>query len=156
MFLEKICQLDLKVFGEGNNWNDINFYKELPLKKELSFIATTDKKIVGFLIGSAYQTNEGQTAHINRIAVDGKFRNNGIGQELIRHFEATAKICNCSYISLEFDKKLNVDRFYLKSGYLPTDQTDEILSYLKAKGKLELQDLYITFERRIFIKNLTK
>jgi ribosomal protein S18 acetylase RimI-like enzyme len=155
-FLDKICQLDSEVFEEGNTWNDLNFYSELPLKKELSCFATTDKKIIGFLIGSAYTTDKGLTAHINRIAVDKNFRNKGVGQEMIRHFEDIAKVSKCAYISLEFDKKLNVDSFYVKSGYLPVNREDDILNYLKAKGKLELLDIYITFERRIFVKNLTK
>ncbi len=155
-FLDKICQLDSEVFGEGNNWNDLNFYSELPLKKELSCIATAGKKIIGFLIGSAYPTDKGLTAHINRVAVDQNFRNKGVGREMIRHFEDLAIVSKCAYISLEFDKKLNVDSFYVKSGYLPMDQADDILNYLKAKGKLELHDIYITFERRIFVKNLTK
>jgi GNAT superfamily N-acetyltransferase len=156
LFLENICRLDSEVFSEENNWNDSHFYKELPLKKELSFIATTDKKIIGFLIGSAYQADKGLTAHINRIAVDRDFRNKGVGQELIRYFEDAAKVCKCTYISLEFNKKLNVDSFYIKSGYSPMDQTDDILSYLRAKGKLQLKNKYITFERRIFIKDITK
>ncbi len=153
---DKVCQLDSEVFGEGNKWNDLNFYSELPLKKELSYIASAGKKIIGFIIGSAYPTKKGLTAHINRIAVDQDFRNKGVGQELIRHFEDVAKASKCAYISLEFDKKLNVDSFYVKSGYLLMDQTDDILNYLKAKGKLKLHDKYTTFERRIFVKNLTK
>jgi UDP-glucose 4-epimerase len=142
LFLSKIRELDSAVFGEENSWSDYNFYKELPLKKDLSFIALSYKKIIGFLIGSAYPTNKGTAAHINRIAVDRDFRNYGVGQELIRHFENAAKVCKCVTISLEFDKKLNVDRFYVKSGYLPMDKTDDILNYLRAKEKLELQDIY--------------
>lgn len=156
LFLENICQLDSEVFGEGNNWNDSHFYKELPLKKELSFIATKGKKIIGFLMGSAYRTDKGLTAHINRIAVDRLFRNKGVGQELIRYFEDAAIVFKCTYITLEFNEKLNVDSFYIKSGYSPMDQTDDILNYLRAKGKLQLNDRYITFEHRIFIKDITK
>lgn len=155
-FWATVFRIDVTAFGEGNTWNEYNFTREFPLKKELSFLALTDKKIIGFLIGSAYISFKGKTAHLNRIAVDKDFNHKGIGKKLILQFENAATINKCVSITLEFDIALNVESYYKKSGYFPLNQLDEIKSYVKSKGKEESLEKYTTFKRRIYFKDLTK
>jgi ribosomal protein S18 acetylase RimI-like enzyme len=154
-FKESICQLDLEAFGVNNSWDIDNFYKDLPLKKELSFIACQNTKITGYLIGSSYETSAGLTAHVNRIAVSSDNRNRGTGLKLLEYFENNAKKYCCRYITLEFENKIDVSRFYAKAGYMPVTRKADILNYLKAKNKDQLVDIYLNFDRNIYFKYIT-
>ena len=151
-FTESIIQLDIEAFGINNCWNIDNFYKDLPLKKELSLISSQNGKVTGYLIGSSYEASGGLTAHLNRIAVRNDNRNKGTGLKLLENFESNAKKYCCRHITLEFDNKLHVSRFYEKAGYLPINRKADILNYLKAKRKEKLKDIYLNFDRNIYFK----
>jgi ribosomal protein S18 acetylase RimI-like enzyme len=152
--MKSICDIDSSVFGEVNGWNESNFLVELPGKKELSYIAFSGKEIAGYLIGSAYKTETGQNAHINRIASKPKTETKGTGRELVRKFELSSKELGCKAATLEFDSKLNVAGFYEKCGYRAVDQIDEILKYVKAKNKERIASEYTGVGRRIYKKDL--
>lgn len=154
--MRSVCDIDINVFGVGNGWNESNFLVELPGKKQLSYLAFSGKEIAGYLIGSSYKSETGQNAHINRIASNPESGRKGTGSELVRKFEASATELGCRAATLEFDSKLNVAGFYEKCGYLPVDQTDEILKYVKAKSKERIASEYTGLRRRIYKKDLLK
>lgn len=63
-------------------WNYNNLLYELPLKWELSHVASYLGKIVGYQIGSLREGN----AFLNKIVVDNEKRGLGIGRKLLRAF----------------------------------------------------------------------
>ncbi|HQI69629.1 MAG TPA: GNAT family N-acetyltransferase [Bacteroidales bacterium] len=152
--LSQICLLDIDVFGVGNNWEANNFLSVLPMKNDLSFIACAGEKVVGYIVCSAYGIKEGLSAHINRIGVHELYKNRKIGNELVRKFELMAKTYKIRSITLEFDKNLNVEKFYEKCGYEHITDKSSISNYLKIKGKLEKRELYYNFNRKIYYKKI--
>lgn len=153
--LRKICEIDSRVFGIEHEWSETNFLVELPGKKELSFIASGNE-IEGYLVGSAYKTETGHNAHINRIATNPDSKRKGTGSELVWNFEDSAVELGCEAATLEFDSILNVAGFYEKCGYRLVDQMDEILKYIRFKDKEKIAGEYTGFRRRIYKKDLLK
>lgn len=98
-------------------WNESKFLHEMPKKWTLSFAAARGKSIIGYVIGS--QANE-STAKINKIVVDKKYQNSGIGKVLLWAFEeecARNSIKEIELKALLYNRRAN--RFYIKHGYVP-------------------------------------
>jgi|GEM_PF-1579984 len=98
-------------------WDESKFMHELPNKWALSFAAARGKSIVGYVIGS--RANE-STAKINKIVVDKKCQNSGIGKVLLWVFEEECRRNSIKEIELKallYNRRAN--RFYIKHGYVP-------------------------------------
>lgn len=149
-----LCLLDIDIYGYGLHWDEKNFTSVLPLKNELSFCAYDANTLIGYIICSSYFMNEELTAHINRIAISKQFKNKNIGRTLVVNFEMAAQEHGIKIITLEFDRKLKVEQFYEKLGYQQMLDEKLVLNYLKNKSKLSKIDLYLGFERKIYIKEM--
>lgn len=147
-----LCSLDMDIYGLGLHWDEKNFTSELSLKNELSFCAYDGNTLIGYIICSSYFMNEELIAHINRIAIRKQFKNKNIGRSLVASFEMAAQKHGIKKITLEFDQKLKVEQFYEKLGYKQMLDKKFVLNYLKNKSKLSKINLYLGFERKIYVK----
>jgi ribosomal protein S18 acetylase RimI-like enzyme len=153
-FSSDIHSIDEASFGSEDAWNSTNFYRDLEQKDRLSFCAVKEDKAVGYIIGSYYNLGDSGAAHINRIAVDPSCRKLHIGNVLVDRFEAAAKSLGIELLTLEFNGNLRVDAFYQKCGFGQISREKEIMDYVLSKNKLHTAELYLSSERKVFIKRL--
>ena len=81
-------------------------YEDPAWDPNTTYIAESDKEIVGFLQGVRRTINEKNCGYIKLFAVKNQFRRNGIGSELLRRFEEYLQEENISTLRV-FDAPLN-------------------------------------------------
>ncbi|VVB60208.1 Glycosyltransferase AglI [uncultured archaeon] len=98
-------------------WSRDNFMCRIPGKWKLSFAATRNSAIIGYLIGS--QANE-KLARVNKILVDRNHRKNGIGKLLLDAFESRCLENNITQAELKaLTDNPSANNFYINLGYVP-------------------------------------
>lgn len=111
--------------------------KEILLKKlkdMLSFmkcfVAVINKEIAGVIFFYLYEWDGGKRCYIEDLAVDKKFRQNGIAKELIKKVEQYLLKNNVKTIMLDVNKKANAFKLYESLGFVESD-------YIKLKKNLK-------------------
>lgn len=93
-------------------WSESNFLSDLPNKWNLSLIATSNKKLIGFLIASRKELS----IHIHRLAIKQQFQSDGIGKTMVLRLiekgesyklPITLKVHQENIRALKFYKKLD-------------------------------------------------
>ncbi|MEG2814048.1 MAG: ribosomal protein S18-alanine N-acetyltransferase [Oscillospiraceae bacterium] len=110
-----VFSIDKKCFSMP--WSEEAFFDELKNPNAVTFIARNNcenNQIIGF-INAHLIIDE---CYINNIAVDEKFRKQGIGFDLINKLIDFMKIKNAVFISLEVRKtNFNAIKLYEKAGF---------------------------------------
>jgi len=109
--LSKIQELKLA----NGEFISINYFKNFLDKDNMFLVAEENNNIIGYALG---EPMKGKVAHLGLLTVDNKFRNHGIGNQLVNKFEDQCKkkgIKNILLYAPKFNKKtLN---FYKKLGF---------------------------------------
>ena len=101
----------------------LRFEHLFTLRDYYTFVAEKDDKVVGMVGFSkqfAYEL-DGPCVRVLALVVDGKNRNQGIAEKLMRTVENWAKVENCVAISLNSGnrpERLAAHQFYKKLGYV--------------------------------------
>lgn len=136
--LSEIIAIDKNHFGT-DCWQHENFMKYLPAKFDCSLFALERQNVVGYNI--MYEPAPA-VLHISRLAVSKSHKGEGIGKKLIEHSFEMARKKNYRSITLEFDEKLNVRKFYEKQGFKELDKK-ALVEYLNLKNKQDKIHLYL-------------
>jgi glucosamine-phosphate N-acetyltransferase len=97
-----------------------NFDRALTSTSKTYLVATDEKRVIGF--GSLSLKDdlwpEGRVAYVDELVVDDKYRNKGIGSQLLERLVATAQQKSCCRIELTsaFYRK-DSHRFYERHGF---------------------------------------
>jgi len=91
----------------------LNFY----MKIGQIYVASIKEKIVGIIVFKEEQFWEGPVILIEDLAVDEKFKKQGIGKDLVNFAEAYAKKKKAKFIGFITHKKASAVKFYQKFGY---------------------------------------
>jgi len=142
-FRSALKRLDAAVFGAKAAWGDSEFDSPVPEKCEVSVLACADQEVAGFAVGSR---SDDESVHIHRIAVDPGFRKERIGRQLVSAVEERAVEVGASRVTLEFAATLDVGGFYDSLGYQRASPS-EVHEYLKRKGKLQHEELYLPLQK---------
>jgi len=92
-------------------------------KKDFGLIALIDNNNIGAVWGRLFSKENKGYGFINEnipelsIALKKKYRNKGIGRDLMNEFFEYAKIRNIEYLSLSVDKRSRAVNFYKKLGF---------------------------------------
>ncbi|MDH7593585.1 MAG: ribosomal protein S18-alanine N-acetyltransferase [Methanomicrobiales archaeon] len=82
------------------------------------FVATIGEKVVGFLIATPQNADDGFYGHICNLAVAPEYRNSGIGTLLLRRTEQQFALDGAEGIQLEVrESNLAARQFYRNRGY---------------------------------------
>ncbi len=112
-YRDKMALVDLKDVKENNG---------------KCYLAVSDNKIVGLIMGTISQYNEydyldykcPKRGVITELVVTSKIRSNGVGQALISKMEEYFKLMKCEYILVDvFGYNDMALKFYFKQGYHP-------------------------------------
>jgi len=94
---------------EPNNLKDVFLSKEFFI-----IVATVDKKIVGAV---RYKLSKKNSLYIYKLAVLKTYRNNSIGESLIKQAEAVARKKGITKILLDCAQEKKLPEYYKKLGY---------------------------------------
>ena len=134
-----LVSLDAAVFGVESAWGDDAFDSSVREKFEMSVLAFVRTEVAGFAVASR---SDDESVHIHRIAVAPAFRNERIGRQLVNSVEDRAAGAGASRVTLEFAATLGVGGFYDSLGYQRASAS-EVREYLKRKGKVQHEGLYL-------------
>ncbi|MDO8498089.1 MAG: GNAT family N-acetyltransferase [bacterium] len=99
------------------------FIKKIEEINGVCFVAETGKKIVGYFTASKKEVPTYRliiVADLENLVVDGKFRSQGIGKELVDSFTSWAKEIGAKRISVNiFSGNEKGMKFYKREGFLP-------------------------------------
>lgn len=139
-YIGELVQLDAVCFDESETWTEKNFMLDLPQKGQLSKLAISNNKVVGYLIGSSYPNR--RKAHWHRSATHPDYRRVKVFTKLHGEFLAECVKLGMEGVTAEARNSAIITRnFYSKRGYRPLRGT-ELKNYLSQKGKEELITLF--------------
>ncbi len=95
-------------------------------KNSFHFMAVSDSKIIG--VGRLHSINS-ETSQIRYMAIDEKYRNNGVGSAIIEAIEKQAVLCGIKKIIL--DARDSAVGFYQKHGYRVTAPSHTLFGEIK-------------------------
>ena len=81
------------------------------------YVASINQKIIGVIIFKEEQFWDGRVILIEDLAIDEKFKKQGIGKGLMNYVETYAKKRKAKFIGLITNKKSKAVKFYKKFGY---------------------------------------
>lgn len=142
-YREALTSLDTAVFGVEAAWGDAAFDSSIREKFEVSVLACVDSEVAGFAVASR---SDDESVHIHRIAVAPAFRNARVGRHLVSAVEDRAVDVGASRVTLEFAATLGVGGFYDSLGYRRAS-VSEVREYLRRKGKLQHEALYLPLQQ---------
>lgn len=132
-YISQLLRLDALCFDEDEAWTEENFTLDFPQKGQLSKLAVSNKKLVGYVICTSY---EGK-GHIHRLAVDPEYRRSGIGEGLVRGFAKECLISKIHRVTVEaLLENVAACKFYKYMGFRRL-KVQELREYLIKKGKHE-------------------
>jgi ribosomal protein S18 acetylase RimI-like enzyme len=99
------------------------------LKESKIYVATLDKKIVGFIIFKRIIWDDGKHLFIDEVVVSKKFQGKGIGKVLMSKAEKESK--GCVLVELWTYKEAEACNFYKKLGY--KEIKDGVMMHKKIK-----------------------
>jgi ribosomal protein S18 acetylase RimI-like enzyme len=120
IYLDILINMDYNNISRENHgemWDKTNFFYELEMKNELSFIITDVNNSIpfGFIICS----RKNDFVHIHRLCIDNQHQNKGYGKILINHLINEANKFNLKNISLNVSINNNYAIiFYLKNNFV--------------------------------------
>jgi predicted N-acetyltransferase YhbS len=130
---EKIHHLNSNAFGYEYNLEKTKNRLSTILNRETDkiYVACVDDTVVGYIHGSDYECTYCEPLkNIMAIAVDGNYRNLGIGKALLSAIEDWAQQCHCCGVRLVsgFDRT-GAHKFYLRSGYILRKQQKNFIKF---------------------------
>ena len=111
-----VVDLWTRVFGYSAPHNEPRsvIREKLAADPELLFVAAIDETVVGTVMGGY----DGHRGWIYSLAVEPRFRRQGIAVSLMRHVEAALADRGCRKVNLQiFGTNAEVVRFYERMGY---------------------------------------
>jgi len=132
-YLDELVRLDeLCLSGYGEVWTKKNFVWDMPQKGQLSKLATSNGKLIGYIICSS-ATGSG---HIHRFAVSLVYQQGGIGARLLAEFVRECRASGIGKVTVE-TQTANTDAiaFYERLGFHRLED-QPLRDYLRKKGKL--------------------
>lgn len=95
--------------------------KDIKARKKLFFVAVLDNNIVGFVDGFIINKEDvyiEKIAYLDRISVDSKYKNKGIGSQLLNHFTSVVRDKGAKYIKLNaFKNNIPAISLYEKNDF---------------------------------------
>jgi len=114
--LDEIDRIEKEAFPDP--WETHIFEEALYLFPTTFFVATKDRKVVGFVLSGTEFTGEETYGHICNLAVEKRIQKKGIGRMLVQRVEHEFLIMCASGIQLEVRlSNKNAHKFYSKLGY---------------------------------------
>ncbi len=110
--------------------SDFKLYAQKLVEKGYVYIAMSDSEIVGFI---AFYANDSisNTGYLTQIAVKQNCKINGVGYELMRHFERISCESGMKILKLEVSNYNNhAINFYQRSGYEYYGKATETTIYM--------------------------
>lgn len=87
--------------------------KAVKKKETVGLTAVLKGKVIGFAV---LNFQRGGAVHIQWLAVDQKYRDQGVGSQILKEVEVVAKERKCHFMILWTESRKNID-FYQKRGY---------------------------------------
>ena len=117
--------------GEGWCYDDevvLNDYWDDDFEKDSIIVAELDGRVVGTIeLAKAYKARFGFFGVLRRFVVPPKYRERGIGEELIRYALEEARRLGCNAIELSVDpRNERAHKFYISLGFTD-DRTETIM-----------------------------
>ena len=116
-------------------WSEEQFMRDIPHKWDLSFVATVNISIIGYVIASQRALNQ-RTSRVNKIVIHHDHQRQGVGKLLMKN-----------YIKASLGLNMNRLELTAMSDYKPAQNLYESLGYSKSqavRGKDgKLRDVYI-------------
>jgi ribosomal-protein-alanine N-acetyltransferase len=104
----------------GDPWSAEVLRETIESFYETSFCAVAGGKVVAFVICGLEDTGEELYGHICTIATDPKYRDLGIGKDLLKHAEASVIARGATAMQLEVrESNALAQKFYVKLSYRP-------------------------------------
>ena len=101
-------------------WDERQFYRDLPGKWEVSFVAEINGLIVGYIIGSRDKDNL-RLSRVNKIVIDRNYHRRGIGRRLMnQYFEASLKHGMNNFELTAMSDYTPANKLYISLGYKQT------------------------------------
>ena len=104
----------------GDPWSAEILRETIEYFYETSFCAVVGGRVVSFVICGIEHTGEQIYGHICNIATDPRYRDLGIGKDLVRHAEIAVIAREATAMQLEVrESNILAQQFYLKLSYQP-------------------------------------
>lgn len=96
----------------------------------VSFVASTANEPIGVILGQ--NEKDPKELYIDIIMVDQRFRNRGIGSQLIKYIEGVAKVKNVEFLCLEVSiENQDAQRLYGRHGFEIEDEEGNMIKMVK-------------------------
>ena len=113
-----MVQIEEQSFGDP--WSAETLRETIECFYETSFCAVAGGRVISFVICGIEHTGSGIYGHICNIATEPRYRNLGIGKDLIRHAETAVIAREATAMQLEVrESNALAQQFYLKLSYRP-------------------------------------
>lgn len=105
-------------------WDKNNFLVDLPRKWDFSiYIKNLRQEIIGYIIAS----EKGNGVHIHKFMIEKNFRNQNLGQKLLKFLINLSKKSNKNFITLKVDKEnLKALMFYKRENFKVISESDNL------------------------------
>lgn len=137
-YMNALIDIDRNILQSYGNrfsserWEAENFLLDLPGKWELSLVALTKEKVVGFCICSFYNDDK---CYAYRVVVAEDHKRKNIGKKMIFSLFEKCKAKKIKNIIVEVNiENVPALQFYNKMGF-EIIESDELIRYLIKKGK---------------------
>lgn len=115
------------------NWNVTNLLAEKPHKWELSQLALIDDRPAGYAVASL----QDKSVHLHHLVVGSRWRNAGIGAELLRRLILKAKDTGNERLTLKvYEENQRALKFYERYGFGLAETQGELLLMTARLGVL--------------------
>ncbi len=139
-FLEQSLDQIYNMENEWTNtgqpiWSEEQFMRDIPHKWDLSFVATVNMSIIGYVIASQSEIDQ-RTSRVNKIVIHHNHQRQGVGKLLMKN-----------YIKTSLEHNMNRLELTAMSNYKSAQHLYKSLGYSKSqtvRGKDgKLRDVYI-------------
>jgi len=134
--LDQLFDMEDEWISTGQpSWSEEQFKRDIPHKWDLSFVATANMSIIGYVIASQDAIDH-KTSRVNKIVIHQNHQRQGVGKLLME-----------SYIKASLEHNMNRLELTVMSNYKPAQHLYKSLGYSKShevRGRdNKLRDVYI-------------
>lgn len=134
---KRICDLFIEMLQTIYNTDDVKGYEDGNLNhyfeenEKVIFVAESENAVIGFLSVEVHR-DEHEYIYLDDFSVSEKFRQNGIGNSLLKEAEEYGKSVNVSASLLHVEKtNERAFNFYKRNGYDVFEEQDNRLLLIK-------------------------